>query len=100
VAYGRVPQPHWQAFAQLVLDAAYEATLLTAVLNSRRGGSSIVLLTLLGGGAFGNATEWIHIAIESALAKAQDFGLDVRLVSYGPPSAPLRAWVSKVSGVS
>lgn len=100
VAYGRVPQPHWQAFAQLVLDAAYEATLLTAALNSRCGGSSIVLLTLLGGGAFGNATEWIHTAIERALAKAQDFGLDVRLVSYGPPSEALRALVSKVSGLS
>jgi hypothetical protein len=97
VAYGRVPQPHWQAFAQLVLDAAYEATLLTAALHSRRGGSSIVLLTLLGGGAFGNATEWIHIAIERALAKAQDFGLDVRLVRYGPPSESLQKLLSRAS---
>jgi len=99
VAYGRVPQPHWQAFAQLMLDAAYEATLLTAALNSRGGGSNIVLLTLIGGGAFGNASEWIHTAIERALVKAQDLGLDVRLVSYGPPSQLLRALVSKVSGL-
>lgn len=91
VAYGRVAQPHWQGFAQLVLDAAYEATLLAAVLNRRQGGSNTVLLTMLGGGAFGNATEWIHTAIERALKKAQGHGLDVRLVSYGPPSAQMSA---------
>ena len=91
VAYGRVAQPHWQAFAQLVLDAAYEATLWAAVLNSQHGGSNTVLLTLLGGGVFGNAPEWIHTAIERALEKVQGHSLDVRLVSYGPPSAQMRA---------
>ena len=91
VAYGRVAQPHWQAFAQLVLDAAYEATLWAAVLNRRQGGSNTVLLTLLGGGAFGNAPEWIHAAIERALKKARGHGLDVRLVSYGTPSAQMRS---------
>ncbi|AFU46498.1 hypothetical protein C380_13995 [Acidovorax sp. KKS102] len=91
VAYGRVPAVHWQDFAKLVLNAAYEATLLAGVLNHRQGGSNIVLLTLLGGGAFGNAPEWIHSAIQRALDKTQGHSLDVRLVSYGPPSAELRA---------
>ena len=91
VAYGSVAPPHWQGFAQLVLDAAYEATVLAAVLNSRQGGSNTVLLTMLGGGAFGNATEWIYTAIERALEKARGHGLDVRLVSYGPPSAQMGA---------
>ena len=95
VAYGRVPQPYWQGFAQLVLDAAYEATLLAGVLNSRQGGSNIVLLTQLGGGAFGNAPEWIHTAIERALGKTQGQGLDIRLVSYGPPSTQLKALATK-----
>ena len=54
-----------------------------------QGGSNIVLLTLLGGGVFGNAPEWIHTAIKRALSKVQDLGLDVRLVSYGPPSIEL-----------
>ena len=45
VAYGRVPQQHWAAFARLVLDAAYEATMLEAVINARRGAANIVLLT-------------------------------------------------------
>ena len=94
VAYGRVAQPHWQAFAQLVLDAAYEATLWAAVLNSRQGGSNTVLLTLLGGGVFGNAPGWIHTAIKRALEMTQGHGLDVRLVSYGTPSAQMRALVN------
>ena len=93
VAYGRWPQQLWQEFAQLILDAAYEATLLAGVLNSRQGGSNIVLLTLLGGGAFGNASEWIHTAIQRALDKTQVHGLDVRMVSYGQPSAQLQALV-------
>lgn len=97
VAYGRVPQPYWESFAQLVLDAAYEATLLAAILNSRQGGSNIVLLTLLGGGAFGNATPWIHTAIARALNKTQGHGLDVRLVSYGAPSAQLQELVRSVA---
>jgi hypothetical protein len=90
VAYGQVPRQHWQAFAQLVLDAAYEATMLEAVLNARRGASNIVLLTLLGGGAFGNAPEWIHAATKRAVKKVQGFDLDVRLVSYGAPSMAMR----------
>ena len=93
VAYGRWPQPLWQDFAQLVLNAAYEATLLAAVLNNQRGGSNIVLLTMLGGGAFGNAREWIHTAIRRALDKTQGHGLDVRLVSYGQPSPELQKLV-------
>jgi len=93
VAYARVPPQHWAAFAQLVLNAAYEATMLEAVVNARRGASNIVLLTLLGGGAFGNAPEWIHAAIQRAVKKVQGFELDVRLVSYGPPSADVRELV-------
>jgi hypothetical protein len=56
VAYTRVPPSHWEAFASLVLQAAYEATMLAAVLNARRGASNTVLLTQLGGGAFGTIT--------------------------------------------
>jgi hypothetical protein len=86
VAYTRVPSAHWRPFASLVLEAAYEATMLTAVLNKQRGASNVVLLTLLGGGAFGNEAEWINAAIRRALAMMSSSGLDVRLVSYGTPS--------------
>jgi hypothetical protein len=59
VAYTGVPPSHWEAFASLVLQAAYEATMSTAVLNAQRGASNVVLLTRLGGGAFGNDDRWI-----------------------------------------
>jgi hypothetical protein len=86
VGYGRdIPAAHWAAFAQLVLEACYEATIWTAVLNARRTGSKIVLLTLVGGGVFRNEFAWIEAAIRRALRLAAHFDLDVRLVSYGGP---------------
>jgi hypothetical protein len=47
VAYSIVPPSYWEAFASLVLQAAYEATMLAAVLNAQRGASNVVLLTQL-----------------------------------------------------
>lgn len=91
VAYGLHHADHWAPFARLVLEAAYEATLWSTVLNARRGGSNIVLLTLLGGGAFGNRTSWIHEAIGRALDLATAFDIDVKLVSRNSPSPELRA---------
>ena len=93
IAYGRVAAVHWEAFARLILESAYEATLLAGVLNARRGASNVVLLTSLGGGAFGNAPQWIHDAMVRALNLASSHNLDVRLVSYGPPTDALRALV-------
>jgi hypothetical protein len=86
VAYTRVPPSHWEAFASLVLQSAYEATMLAAVLNARRGASNVVLLTQLGGGAFGNHDNWIHAAMRRSLDMMSGFALDVRLVSHGTPS--------------
>lgn len=97
VAYGNVPRKHWAAFAQLILDAAYEATLLQGVLNARRGASSIVLLTLLGGGVFGNAPDWIHTAIRRAVQRVGAVDLDIRIVSYGAPSAETQALVRELA---
>jgi hypothetical protein len=95
VAYSLVPPPRWQVFATLVLRAAYEATLWAAVCNAQRGLSNQVLLTRLGGGAFGNDDAWIHSAMRAALRQTQGCALDVRLVSYGPPSAELLAIVDE-----
>jgi hypothetical protein len=61
-----------------------------AVLNARRGASNVVLLTFLGGGAFGNHDHWIHFAIRRALEMMSGIDLDVRLVSYGMPSRATR----------
>jgi hypothetical protein len=57
-----------------------------AMLNAQRGASNIVLLTRLGGGAFGSADRWIDAAMRRALEMMLEFALDVRLVSFGAPS--------------
>ncbi len=86
VAYSGVrPRSRWARFARLVLEAAYEATLLAAVLQRAPGTSARVFLTRLGGGAFGNDAQWITAAIHHALSAFRDAGLDVYLVSPGPP---------------
>ena len=48
--------------------------------------SNIVLLTFLGGGAFGNDDEWILGAMRRGLEQISLFDIDVRIVSYGAPS--------------
>jgi hypothetical protein len=93
VSYNRDSAPGlWQPFARLVLEAAYEATLLAGVINAARpGGSNSVYLTLLGGGAFGNERQWILDAIRRALENVRGQALDVCLVSYGHVPADLQA---------
>ncbi|SFM08452.1 hypothetical protein [Methylorubrum salsuginis] len=93
VAYARLPASSWAPFARLVLEAAYEGTMLAGVLNAARGASNRVLLTRLGGGAFGNADAWIDAAMLRALRLAVDRDLDVAIVSYGPLTPGLRALV-------
>lgn len=85
VSYCSPRHEHWAAFSTLVLEAAYEATLWSAVETARQGGSNIALLTSLGGGAFGNHPDWIHSAMRRALTLVENFDLDVRLVSRGSP---------------
>ena len=63
VAYTRHPPVLWTPFAPLVLEAAYEATVCAAIDNAARTGNRRLFLTQLGGGAFGNETEWILGAI-------------------------------------
>ena len=88
VAYAGGARTSWAPFAKLVLEAAYEATLAEATLTAARGGSPTVLLTRLGGGAFGNADAWIDGALKRALSLFSDRALDVRLVSYGRVADP------------
>lgn len=91
VAYGQLLVAAWEAFARLVLEAAYEATLLAAMENQRRGASKRLLLTRLGGGAFGNDEAWIDDAITRALRMHTHSGLDVVMVSYGSVPARVQA---------
>lgn len=82
VAYCSFNSELWARFAQLILDAAYEATLAAAVVNTAATGNNKVFLTLLGGGVFGNKTEWILSALARALKLYRHFALDVQIVSY------------------
>lgn len=85
VAYTAIAPQHWERFATLVLEAAYEATLLAGVLNRERTGCPTVFLTSLGVGAFGNPQEWVEAALNRACEAVGGYDLDVRLVSFGPP---------------
>ena len=90
VAYSGIAPSRWRPLARLVLEAAYEATLCEAALNARRGRSNVVYLTFVGGGAFGNAEDWIHDAIRRAVEVVAHHDLDIRLVSYGPPTSTVK----------
>jgi hypothetical protein len=95
VAYSPLPSNLWTEFARLVLEASYEATICTAVLNSIRSGNNKVFLTLLGGGAFGNETEWIIEGIQRALNLYKHFALDVAIVSYSSSNQSVRQLVEQ-----
>ena len=85
VSYSGAPAANWRPFASLILEAAYEATLWATLLNAKRKASKRVLLTMLGGGAFGNEESWICCAIERALALMRRYDLEVSIVSYLKP---------------
>jgi hypothetical protein len=89
VAYSRIPSLRWERFARLVLEAAYESTLLAGALNAARGQSDVVLLTRVGGGAFGNEGTWIDDSIAWALQRVEHLRLDVRVITLGVASQRL-----------
>lgn len=98
VAYSGIDADLWAPFAQLILEAAYEATMLAAVKNANRTGNRRVFLTLLGGGAFGNRQDWIAAAMLRALRLHADSGLEVMLVSYGQSNALARRVIAEFEG--
>jgi hypothetical protein len=95
VAYSRQPSHLWTAFARLILEAAYEATFCTAILNAMSDGSNRLFLTLLGGGAFGNDMAWIIGGIQWALSLYKHVDLDVTIVSYGSSNPYIQQLVSQ-----
>lgn len=97
VAYGGGALSEWEPFARLVLEAAYEATMLCALRMAARGASNRVFLTLLGGGAFGNGKGWILDAVARSLTPVRDHGLDVCIVSYGRPDAEVASMLERVA---
>ena len=96
VAYSDHAPYLWAEFAQLILEASYEATLCAAILNSVNNGNNRVFLTLLGGGVFGNDTDWIIRGIQRALNLHKDAGLDVVVVSYGSSNQDVQRLVKQM----
>jgi len=97
VAYSNHPVELWEDFAKLVLNAAYEATFFCALQRQKPEQRGKLYLTLLGGGAFGNKTEWIIDAIRNNLLKFAALDLDVYIVSYLHPKPEVSALVKEVT---
>ncbi len=95
VAYSGHSADQWEAFARLVLDAAYEATFCAAILNAEQTGNNRLFLTLLGGGVFGNPSEWIAQSIIRCLQLYAGWNLDVAIVSYGESQPFVRQLVEQ-----
>lgn len=83
IAYSQIEMKYWKSFACLILDATYEATLYSALINYKKTKNNKVFLTLIGGGAFGNNIDWVYKAIRKAVLKFEKTPLDVKIVSFG-----------------
>ncbi len=77
IAYSGEPPEAWRSFAQLVLEATYEATFAAAALSGQP-----LFLTSVGGGAFGNPPAWILAAIDRAVRLYAKVPLTVANVIY------------------
>ncbi len=83
VAYSHIESFYWEPFAKLILEATYEATLYSALINLNNTKCNKVFLTLVGGGAFGNKIDWIIDSLHKTINKFKFTPLDVKIVSYG-----------------
>lgn len=97
VAYSHHSPQLWSDFSRLVLEASYEATLCTGLLNSIRNGNNKLYLTLIGGGAFGNESEWIINAIQRSLNLYKHYDLEVIIVSHSCSNEHVQKLVSQFS---
>ena len=79
-------QEDCELFARVVLEASYEATLWAAIVNHQRkeknkeAGRPRAHLTFVGGGVFGNRTEWIDDAINRAIRTVAAHGVEMDVV--------------------
>jgi len=96
VAYSSHPSKMWSAFARLILEASYEATICTALLNYRDTGNKKVFLTLVGGGVFGNEMDWILKAIKRAVSLYKQYDLEVLIVSYGSSNPSVKKMIKEI----
>ena len=90
-AYSKVETAMWEPLATIVLEAAYEGTLLAAAIEKSRGtGSGRVWLTFIGGGVFGNKRSWIVSAMQNALGRSRHLGLEVNICHFRELQTPYK----------
>lgn len=94
VGYSNIPALQWEAFFRFVLEATYEATFYAALQNFKKTGNKRLFLTLVGGGVFGNKSEWIFDAIGLALSRFAKVPLDVKIVSYGASNGQVQDFIA------
>mmetsp|Transcript_4358 Transcript_4358/g.6394 ORF Transcript_4358/g.6394 Transcript_4358/m.6394 type:complete len:396 (+) Transcript_4358:57-1244(+) len=85
----------FEEFARIVLDATYHATFAVAAIKAVEASNNDtddgtkeekrvnLFLTKVGGGVFGNPSEWIIDSIKRSCEKYKQFPLNVYLVHYG-----------------
>ncbi len=96
VAYSQIESFYWEYFARLILEATYESTLYTGLLNMEYNNSPKVFLTLVGGGAFGNEEYWILESMQKAIRKFKNVPLDIKIVSYGISNSELLKHINEI----
>lgn len=96
VAYCQTESIYWEYFARVILEATYEATLYTALINLEKNKSNLVYLTLVGGGSFGNEEYWILESMQKAIRKFKNTSLDIKIVSYGRSNIKLLDCISAI----
>jgi len=95
VAYSHHSSELWSEFAQLILEASYEASFCAGILNYLKYGNSTLYLTFIGSGEFGNKIEWIINAILRSLNLYKHVGLDVAIVNYGHSNEYIQELIKK-----
>lgn len=97
VSYTGIAPNHWEVFARLILEATYESTLCAALINYENTSNKNVYLTLVGGGAFGNARSWIFDSMKKAINKFKETPLELKIVSYGRSNEALREFAEELN---
>ena len=83
ISYTTTKTKDFESFARLVLDSTYQSTFAVAAIKAFETNQRVnVYLTKIGGGAFGNQSQWIVDAIRKSIKKYEEFPLDVHLVHY------------------
>jgi hypothetical protein len=77
--YSGISNDIWEPMAQLLLDAIYEATLLSAILRKPVPieGTPTAYLTFVGGGVFGNNMSWIASSIARAVKSLRSRNMEI-----------------------